>query len=269
MRGKWFAVIPLLAIVLAGCASAPAATPTPAATATPAATPTADVNPVVLEYIGHSCFLLTTGDGTQIVMDPYKTGAVPEEISKFPEGITADLVTISHFHPDHDNINGVGGKPRAMYQPGTDGIGPVKITGYESDHGYTAGVPTGDNTAFVFEVAGVKIVHLGAAGVITQPDLLAAIENADVVIIDAMGTDSHPVPEMMAQLRKSGVRTVIPGHNSFSETNLYYGSLTVDGFLKSLSPDEKVTRMSGSTVTVTPGMPVQVLVLTPLALSKQ
>jgi L-ascorbate metabolism protein UlaG (beta-lactamase superfamily) len=145
----------------------------------------------------------------------------------------------------------------------------VKITGYKSDHGYTGGVPAGDNTVVVFEVGGAKIVHMGAAGVITQTDILAAIQNADVAIIDAMGTDSHPVQEMMAQLRKSGVRTVIPAHNSFSEDNLYYDSLTVDGFLKLLSADEKVTRMDGSTITILPGMPIQVLVMTPLALSLQ
>jgi L-ascorbate metabolism protein UlaG (beta-lactamase superfamily) len=253
-------------LFLAGCASTPA---TPYPTTEPDPTATYDGGPVTLEFIGHDCFELTAGDGTKIVMDPYKTGSAPVEISKFPENVTADLVTISHFHPDHDNITGVGGNPRAIFQPGSDSAGLVKITGYKSDHGYSGGVPAGDNTVFVFEVGGVKIVHMGAAGVITQADILAAIENADVAIIDAMGTDSHPVPEMMAQLRKSHVRTIIPAHNSFSETNLYYGSLTVDGFLKLLLPDEKVNPMDGSRITVPPGMPVQVLLLTPLALSMQ
>jgi L-ascorbate metabolism protein UlaG (beta-lactamase superfamily) len=255
-----------IAVLLAACSPA---TPKVYPTLEPDATATPDANPVTLEYIGHDCFRLTTGDGTKIVMDPYKTGAVPVEISKFPDNITADLVTVSHFHPDHDNITGVGGKPRALYQPGADSVGLVKITGYKSDHGYSGGVPAGDNTVFVFEVGGAKIVHMGAAGVITQADILAAIQNADVAIIDAMGTDSHPVPEMMAQLRKSGVRTVIPAHNSFSEANLYYESLTVDGFLKLLSSGEKVTRIDGSLLTVTAGMPMQVLVMTPLALSMQ
>jgi L-ascorbate metabolism protein UlaG (beta-lactamase superfamily) len=37
---------------------------------------------------------------------------VPIEISKFPENVAADAVTISHFHPDHSNVTGAGGKMR-------------------------------------------------------------------------------------------------------------------------------------------------------------
>lgn len=253
--------------VLTGCSQAAAPTLTPARTPTPAPTSTPAGSPVLLEYIGHACFLLTAGDGTRIVMDPYSSA--PREIANFPPNIVADIVTVSHFHPDHDAIDNVGGKPRPIFKPGPDQAGAVKITGYKSDHGYLNGVPAGDNTVFVFEVAGVKIVHMGAAGVITQSDILAAIENADVVMIDAMGTDSHPVPEMMAQLRKADVRTIIPTHNSFSDDTLYYESITVDEFVKFLAPDDVVNRMDGSSITVTPGMPVQVLILKPSALSAQ
>jgi L-ascorbate metabolism protein UlaG (beta-lactamase superfamily) len=259
-------------LFLAGCSQATAAptlTPAPTLTATPASTSTPAGAPVLLEYIGHACFLLTAGDGTRIVMDPYNSNAAPSEIAKFPPNIVADIVTVSHFHPDHDGISGVGGKPRPIFQPGSDQAGAVKITGYKSDHGYLNGVPAGDNTVFVFEVAGMKIVHMGAAGVITQSDILAAIENADVVMIDAMGTDSHPVPEMMAQLRKSNVRTIIPAHNSFSDATLYFASITVDEFIRLLTPEEVVNRMDGSSITVTPATPVQVLILKPSALSAQ
>ena len=262
-----------LAVRLAGCAMAhPEASTlifTLTQTLASVATSTPLGGPVTLEFIGHDCFLLTAGDGTRIVMDPYHSKTAPAEIAKFPPSIVADVVTVSHFHPDHDGVSGVGGKPRSIFTPGPDQAGAVKITGFQSDHGYRGGVPAGHNTVFMFEAAGVKIVHMGAAGVITQADILAAIVDADVVTIDAMGTDSHPVPEMMAQLRKSRVRTVIPAHNSFREDNPYYDSLTVDGFLKLLSPGEKVNRMDRSSITVAPGMDVQALILTPAALSAQ
>jgi L-ascorbate metabolism protein UlaG (beta-lactamase superfamily) len=260
-------VAALAAAGLAGCSASPAATPT--STPMPTDTPTPSGAPVTLEYIGHACFLLTAGDGTRIVMDPYNSYSAPVEIQKFPSNIVADVVTVSHFHPDHDGIAGVGGKPRAIFQPGSDQAGAVKITGFKSDHGYLDGVPSGDNTVFVFEVAGLKIVHMGAAGVVTQPDILAAIENADVVMIDAMGTDSHPVREMMAQLRKRNVRTIIPTHNSFSDATNYFGSITIEEFLKLLTPSEAANRMDGSSITVTAGMPVQVLILKPSALAAQ
>ncbi len=269
-KKKILLLVAMLAVMgLAGCRASPASTPSPTATSAPTDTPAPSGAPVTLEYIGHACFLLTAGDGTRIVMDPYNSYSAPVEIQKFPSDILADVVTISHFHPDHDGIAGVGGKPRAIFQPGSDQAGAVKITGYKSDHGYLNGVPAGDNTVFVFEVAGLKIVHMGAAGVVTQPDILSAIENADVVMIDAMGTDSHPVPEMMAQLRKSGVRTIIPTHNSFSDATNYYGSITVEEFVKLLTADEVVNRMDGSSITIAPGMPVQVLIMKPSALAAQ
>jgi len=279
---KKISIVVLLVLIQAfmfGCTAARTPQPTPEPTLTqtvqPTATATVPSGPARLQFIGHDCFLLTAGDGTRILMDPYRTAYVPIDISTFPPNLTADLVTMSQLHPDHSGIREVAGNPRGMYQAGVNHIGAVTITGYTTDQAYFDGSPAGGSgmtiavTVFVLETGGVKIVHMGAAGVIAQDDILAAIENADVAIIDAMGTDSHPVPEMMAQLRKSHVRTVIPAHNSFHENDRFYGALTVEEFVKMLTPDEMVTRASGSEITVTPGMPVQVLVLTPSALAAQ
>jgi L-ascorbate metabolism protein UlaG (beta-lactamase superfamily) len=262
---------------LAGCAPVQSETsssvPRLTQTASPVAAYTTSGAPVRLEFIGHDCFLLTAGDGTRIVMDPYRTSYVPVQISKFPENLTADVVTVNHLHPDHAGTSYVGGTPRVIYTPGPDQAGAVKITGYKSDQGYFDASPQGGSTVlvtvFVFEVGGVKIVHMGAAGVIVDQEILAAIEHADVVMIDAMGTESHPIPEMMAQLRKHGVRTIIPAHNSFKENERFFNALTVEEFIHQLSSDEVVNRADGSEITVTPGMPVQVLILTPSALLAQ
>lgn len=269
--------VTLIAVHLTGCATAQTETSAPIPTLTqtpsPIATSTPSGVPVRLQFIGHDSFLLTAGDGMRIVMDPYRTSYVPIEIQKFPENLTADIVTVSQLHPDHAGVANVGGTPRMILSPGPDRAGAVEITGYKSDQGFYDGAPTGETTVFVtvfvFKVGGTKIVHMGAAGVITQPDILAAIEDADVVIIDGMGTDSHPVPEMMAQLRRSNVRTVIPAHTSFSERERFFGALTVDEFIKTLPPEEVINRVDGSAITVTPGMPVQVLILTPSALTAQ
>lgn len=151
MRKKFLVVLilSLTALPMAGCGSARTPDPTPEPTLTQTAQPTAQPTatatfpsgPIQLEYIGHASFELTAGDGTRIVMDPYKTGQAPLEIGKYPPGIVADAVTISHFHPDHDGIDNVGGNPKEIYKPGEYQVGAVKITGYKSDHGYLNGVP--------------------------------------------------------------------------------------------------------------------------------
>jgi len=61
-----------------------------------------------LTWYGQSCFLLETAAGTRIVMDPIPKGIGYE----LPQGLKADVVTISHEHYDHNNVAFVTGKSR-------------------------------------------------------------------------------------------------------------------------------------------------------------
>lgn len=252
MKYLRIAVIPILiatVIVVAGCGS--------------------QKRDTTLKYIGHACFVLTASDGTRIAMDPYNTDNAPLEIRKFPKDISADVVTISHSHLDHSNSAGIGGNPRVIYLPGTYKKGNVRITGIAGDHGVINKVSYGPNTDFVFKIGKIKIVHLGAEGMITRASVLAAIDHADVVTFVAAGDIWHPAAKMIAQLRQHNVRTIIPIHYSLSKKNRLWNMATIDEFVKQLAPTERVVRESGSDLTVTAGMPTQVVVLTPSALSAQ
>jgi hypothetical protein len=116
----------LAGLGLAGCAPASSPAPqeqAPAAIETSVSTPAAQVQAsATLEFIGHSCFLLTASDGTRIVLDPYKDYTPAREIQMFPKGIAADAVVITHFHPDHTNSDAIAGA-RLIYQAGTDSVG--------------------------------------------------------------------------------------------------------------------------------------------------
>lgn len=254
----------LLALLgMAGCATVQAQAPTPEPTATDTPVPAT----ARLEYIGHSCFLLTASDGTRIVMDPYRNFNAPREIQMFPEGITADAVVVTHFHGDHANWQAIQGA-RLIYEPGTDSVGIVKLTGLVGDHGIVNGAPVGNNTVWVFEIGEIKIVHMGGNGVVTEPDILAILENADVVIMRAGGGDTHPVPEIMKQLRELKTRTLLPSHYSFS-ADARFTILTIDEFLGLLGPEETVVRSESSELEIASGMPRQVVVLKPSALASQ
>src|SRR5687768_16371417 len=97
------------AVLLAGAKSDskkadPTPTPSPAgAVATPekgTAGSTAPA-PIGLDITSHgqSCFVMRTPGGTTVLMDP-----VAYEIGYKPPTVTADVVTVSHEHPDHNNI---------------------------------------------------------------------------------------------------------------------------------------------------------------------
>ena len=140
----------------------------------------------------------------------------------------------------------------------------VKITGYKGDHGLVNGKTEMENTVFVFEIGGVKIVHLGAAGVVTQSDILAAMEDADVIIVDIMGDAAHPLKDELDQLLERNVRTIIPTHYSFDGQPRYYGSATLEEFLQIIPSDLPIVKQ-GSTLQITANMPKQLVILAPMA----
>lgn len=271
MRMKIFASLAVLIMFLlvAGCAQA---TPTqteeptlPPATSTPEPTPTVVQGPISLQFIGHSCTLITAPDGTQIISDPYG-GNHPRGLAALPDNLTADVITISHLHPDHaGGQSDIKGDPKVIVKPESYQAGAVTITGYKSDHGLKNGKSSGTNTVFVFEIGDVKIVHLGGAGVVIQDDILAAMEKADVILVDIMGDNAHPLKEEIDQLLERGVRTIIPTHYSFDAKKRYYGSATLDEFLEIVPADLTVVQQEGDTLQITPDMPQQLLVLRPTA----
>jgi L-ascorbate metabolism protein UlaG (beta-lactamase superfamily) len=208
--------------------------------------------------------LITAPDGTRIVSDPYPDRR-PVGLDPLPSDLEADVVTVSHSHFDHNHVEGVGGEPQIIRDPGTYQVGIVGIAGYESGEGSPSGPSGIPNTVFVFQIGDVKIVHMGDAGKLVPPDLLAAVENADVIIVNVDGY-VLPFDQFMEQMRQINARTIIPSHYSISADARFYTWATLDEFLETLPPNVVVAR-EGSQVQVTPGMPKQVTVLAPLALA--
>jgi len=208
-----------------------------------------------LHFIGQDSTLVTSPGGIRIVSDPYRDGSQSAFLGEFPEGTAADAVTVSHPHPDHNNRQAVAGKATLINRSGIYQLGDITLRVLDGRHGSPAG-PAGGNRICVFEVGGVKLVHLGDSGIVTDPEVLKAIEAADVVLV-AVGSFVIPIPEIMAFMGAIKARTVVPAH---WET---YPQL--EAFLKRVPADYPVVR-GGATLTLTPGMPRQVLVMKPLTL---
>lgn len=243
-------------------------TSAPQPSSTPAATRPAQPQPVVFQFIGNSCTLITAPDGTRIVSDPYGDDSHPAGLRSLPSDLRATAVTVSHAHPDHNNVSAVGGSPQIITGPGTYRIGMVRVTGYGGYEGSPSGPSHNSHTVFVFEIDGVKIVHLGDGGPVTAPDALAAIENADVVLVNIDGY-VFPLDRVLPWMQQVGARTIVPTHYSL-RTDDRWGTaetLTIDEYLRTLPAGTTAVRMD-SEIRVTPGMPRQVAALTPLMLER-
>ncbi len=220
-----------------------------------------------IQLLGNACTLITAPDGTRIVSDPYGR-MCPVGLLPLPSDLKADAVTVSHAHPDHNNVEAVGGAPQLFTEPGTYQVGVIKVTGYASREGSPSGPSEMRNVVFVFEIGGAKIVHLGDAGVIPEPEARAAIANADVILVNIDGY-VLPLDQLLPEMEKLGARTIIPTHFSISANSRWATSetLTLAEYLDSLPSNVVVTRL-GSEIQVTPGMPKQVVGLSYLLLAK-
>ena len=171
-----------------------------------------------LTWYGQACFLLETAAGTRILMDPFTKGIGYE----IPQGFKADIVTISHEHPDHNNVAFVAGKPRVIRGLTADKKGWTRVDEKVKDvsirnvgvyHDDQRGATRGLNTVFIFEVGGVRIAHLGDLGHVLNDAQLAAIGAVDVLLIPVGGTftiDGLKATRVIEQLRPRIM--VIPMH---------------------------------------------------------
>jgi len=165
-----------------------------------------------ITWHGQSCFVMRTPGGKTVLMDP-----VAYNIGYQPPTVKADLVTISHEHPDHNNLKMVqaagvaGGEARVVRGLKADGdwaavsesVGDVSVRTVNTFHDDQQGAKFGKNAAFVFDVdlprgGKRRVVHLGDLGQQLTDEQLQALRPVDVLLvpvgghytIDATGADS-------------------------------------------------------------------------------
>jgi len=171
-----------------------------------------------LTWFGQSCFLLETAAGTKVLMDPFqKTLGYP-----MPQGLRADLITISHDHPDHDNAKMVVNAPKVIHGVTPDKKGWVRIDEKFRDvairtvgvyHDNKRGTLRGLSTVFIFEVGGLRIAHLGDLGHLLDDDELEAIGSVDVLLVPIGGAttlDAYHATRVVDQLHPRLM--VVPMH---------------------------------------------------------
>lgn len=221
-----------------------------------------EIKKVKLTYMGNSCVMLTASDGTRIVSDPYGDQH-PTGLSSLPDNLAAEAVTVSHIHPDHNNVAAVAGNPQILTEPGIYQIHSIKVTGCMGLEGSPHG-PNKEmrNVIFVFETDGIKIVQLGDSGIITDTEVLKVVANADLVIVSI---DGYVIPdeEVIPFMKQIKARTVLLAHYTIAGQKVWCGAPTAEEFITTYAPSAKVLR-AGREMDVTPNLPEQIAVLTPL-----
>lgn len=160
-----------------------------------------------LKWYGHSCFLMTAEDGTRILTDPCdpSTGYTLS-------GIETDVVTVSHGHFDHNYLAAAAGDPLVIDTAGAHTACGVTITGVPTWHDEVQGAKRGPNIAFIYEIDGLRIAHLGDLGEVPAQGTLDVFGHIDVLLVPVGGfytIDAEAARQVANLLRPS---VVVPMH---------------------------------------------------------
>jgi len=133
-------------------------------------------------WYGMSCFRLAERGLATVVTDPFDAS-----VGLPAPKLKADIVTISHDAPGHNNEAAVKGVRRVINRPGEYEIGGVFITGIQMDRkeGKKSGV--GSNTLYVFECEGLAIAHLGDLSYVPSQGEIEDLGPVDVALVPVGG----------------------------------------------------------------------------------
>jgi len=171
-----------------------------------------------IQYYGHSCFKITTkpaGRGQEevvIFLDPFdkSVGLRP------PQG-QADLVLVSHEHPDHNNAGALKGEPRVLDIPGEYSVRGVNVVGISSAHDGNIGI---NNTIFILESEDLRICHLGDAAADLSEKQLEEIDGVDVLMVAVAGQEHSGAKKTVELIKKIEPAVIIPMHYKMKGTVL-------------------------------------------------
>ncbi len=141
---------------------------------------------MTLTYHGHSTFKLKGKRGT-VITDPY------DDFIGFSLARTsADIVTVSHHHKDHDAVDKITGtarreKPFIIDEPGEYEVGRISVFGTPSFHDASKGAERGTNIIFTILMDNIRVCHLGDLGHELTNEQVEAIGDIDVLLCPVGG----------------------------------------------------------------------------------
>ncbi len=191
-------------------------------------------------WYGQSCFKLSSsaknlsGEPITLITDPFD-----KSIGLNPPRTSADIVTVSHQHHDHNNVAAIKGEPFVVDGPGEYEIKGVTIEGIPSFHDKKQGAERGDNTIYVIKMDEIKICHLGDLGHSLTDKQMEKIDGIDILMIPVGGNFTISWDEADSVINQVEPRIVIPMHYHLPGLKIKLDP--VDKFCKEMGVSAKET----------------------------
>jgi len=187
-----------------------------------------------ISWLGHSCFRIR-GSHATIITDPY-----PPSLGYSLGKPTARIVTVSHQHPGHSYVQGVGGEPKPVSGPGEYEISGVLIIGIATFHDRERGRRRGKNTVYLIEVDNLAVCHLGDLGHVLTSEQVEELGDVDVLLLPVGGVSTINAPMAAEVVRQLEPKVVVPMH--YKTEALNWELEPVERFLKEIGMERVVSQ---------------------------
>lgn len=193
-----------------------------------------------IQYVGHSCFRLRGKEGL-VITDPFNSS-----VGFSMPTLRADVVTVSHDHPDHNNFSVIKDtasrkKPFIIDKPGEYEVQGISVYGYPSFHDSQQGQERGKNVMYSIFVDDVHVLHLGDLGHTLDEKNIQEIPDIDVLLIPVGGVYTIDPQQAIEVINLLEPAYVIPMHYRTNQHDKKtFGELaTVEEFMKKVGKQAK------------------------------
>ena len=183
-----------------------------------------------IKWYGHAAFLITSDDGTKIMIDPYEPGAFGGQLSYGEIKDQADIVLTSHDHADHNYTQDLPGTPQVVKGSGSKSIKGISMKGISTYHDPSKGSERGANTIFTIKINNIQLCHLGDLGHLLSDKELAEIGPVDILLIPVGGLFTIDPKEATGVAEQIKPKVLIPMH--FKTVKCGFPIAPVEDFLK-------------------------------------
>jgi len=183
-----------------------------------------------ISWLGHSCFRIRGSQAT-VITDPYSPD-LGYSLGK-PK---AHIVTVSHQHPGHSYVQGIGGGPKLITGPGEYEISGLLIIGIATFHDGDKGNQRGKNTIYLMEIDEVSLCHLGDLGHMLTAEQVEELGSVDILLIPVGGVSTIGAPVAAEMARRLEPKVVIPMH--YKTEALSWELEPVGRFLKEMGGEQ-------------------------------
>ena len=178
-----------------------------------------------LTWIGHSCFRLR-GREASIITDPCARGS-GYSLNK----ATAEVVTISNTHPNHDARDEVAGNPTVLDGPGEYEVKGILISGVRTPLS-KKNVEATRNTAYIMTIDDITVCHLGDISALLVADQIEQMKDVDVLLVPVGGHCTIGAQEAVEVIAQVEPKLVIPMHYQTEQSKVELEP--VDQFLREM-----------------------------------